>query len=65
MSWLEGRGVALPVEGGTEHHRCHHVKQEPGVVDQAAGDVGVVVVDGLEARLDDLEQRELDSALFG
>ena len=36
------------------------VEQEPGVVDQAAGDVGVVAVDGLEAGHDDLEQRELD-----
>ena len=41
-----------------------HVEQEPGVVDQAAGDVGVVVVDGLEAGHDDLEQRELDPALL-
>ena len=75
MSWLEGRGVTLPddggavprhvlVEGGAEHHRCHHVEQEPGEVDQAAGEVEVVVVDGLEAGHDDLKDRELDSALL-
>ena len=58
------RGVALPVEGGAEHHRCHHVEQEPGVVDQAAGDLRVVVVDGLEAGHDDLEENEPDSALL-
>ena len=61
---MRGGGVALPVEGGVEHHRCHHVEQEPGVDDQAAGDVEVVVVDGLEAVHDDLEEKEPDSALL-
>jgi hypothetical protein len=32
--------------------------------DQAAGDLGFVLVDGLEAGHDDLEQREPDSALL-
>ena len=40
------------------------VEQEPGVVDQAAGDLRVVVVDGLEAGHDDLEENEPDSALL-
>ena len=47
--------------------RCHHVRQEPGVLAQAAGDVGDVVdVVGtdLEASHVDLEEREHGSALL-
>ena len=42
---------------------AYHVKQELGVHHQAAGDLGVDVVDGLEAGHDDLEKNEPDSAL--
>ena len=58
------RGVTLPVVSGVEVHRCHHVEQEPGSLAQAAGDLGVVVIHGLEASHDDLEEIELVSALL-
>ena len=45
---------------------CHicTVEQELGVRHQAAGDLGVVVDDGLEASHDDLEENEPDPALL-
>ena len=46
------------------HHRCRHVEQEPGVEDQAAGDVGDVAILDLEANGDDLKEEPNDPALL-
>ena len=65
LNWPEGgRGVTLPVVCGDETHRCHHVEQGPGKVDQVAGDLVVVVDVGLEASHVDLEQNERGTALL-
>ena len=53
-----GHLLLLNISGSTSH-----VEQEPGVHHQAAGDLGVVAVDGLEAGHDDLEEKEPDPAL--